>query len=190
MHSDSFMPYAACRTPPLSRLGWLLGMGVLLVSLTSCGYRLVGTRTEGTVRRLALAVPPLINQSREPGLSRHMTAALRRAISQSYVLSLVAEETAPRRLQSIVRRFRVFAISFDAGDSVVQYRIETDTQVRLVESTSDVPLLNQDISAWAEYLVSTTGVVRENVIARDAALFRLAQQFADKCTTLLEVTLL
>jgi hypothetical protein len=42
------------------------------------------------------------------------------------------------------------------------------------------------------YLVSrsTTDRVREDVAAREAALTRLAQQFADKCLALLAITLL
>jgi hypothetical protein len=51
-------------------------------------------------------------------------------------------------------------------------------------------MLEREISTWAEYLVSRAGGVRENVVAREAALFRLAQRFADVCTALLLVTLL
>jgi hypothetical protein len=164
-------------------------LGILLAGLTGCGYTLVGTQAEKTRARMALAVPPVRNQSREPGLEHHMTAALRRAIAQSTVLSLVAESSAPRHLQSVVLQFRIVAISFDARDNVVQYRIEAETQIRLIDQTAEVSVLEQEISAWAEYLVSTTGIVRQNVVAREAALFRLAQRFAEKCTALLEVTL-
>jgi hypothetical protein len=50
--------------------------------------------------------------------------------------------------------------------------------------------LEQEISTWAEYLVSNTGVVRENIVAKEAALFRLAQRFADTLTALLTVRML
>jgi hypothetical protein len=165
-------------------------VGVLLAGLTGCGYTLVGTQAETTGVRIALVVPPVRNQSREPGLERHMTAALRRAIARSPVLSLASERSASRRLQSVVQQFRSVAISFDARDNVVQYRLEAEMQIRLIDQASETPVLEQAISSWAEYLVSTTGVVRQNVVAREAAIFHLAQRFAEKCTALLEVTLL
>jgi hypothetical protein len=39
------------------------------------------------------------------------------------------------------------------------------------------------------FLVSNTGDVRENAVAREAAMFRLAQQFADKSISLLATVL-
>jgi hypothetical protein len=165
-------------------------LGVLLAGVMSCGYTVLGTPAKGMSTRIALAVPPVRNQSREPGLESYMTAALRRAIVQSSALSLVPESNAPRRLQSVVRQFRVLPTSFDAGDNVVQYRIEAEAQIRLIDRAADLPVLEQDISVSAEYLISTVGIVRQNVVAREAAILRLAQRFAEKCTALLEVTLL
>jgi hypothetical protein len=165
-------------------------LGVLLAGLMSCGYTLLGTPSKEMSTRITLAVPPVHNQSREPGLESYMTAALRRAIVQSSVLSLVPENNAPRRLQSVIRQFRVLPTSFDMGDNVVQYRIEAEAQIRLIDRASELPVLEQDIAVSAEYLISTVGIVRQNVIAREAAIFRLAQRFAEKCTALLEVTLL
>jgi len=72
----------------------------------------------------------------------------------------------------------------------VQYRIESATHIRLVQRDATAPALEQEISAWAEYLVSPSGSVRENVAARTAAIHRLAEQFADKCAALIDVALL
>jgi hypothetical protein len=51
-------------------------------------------------------------------------------------------------------------------------------------------VLDQEITAWAEYLLSPTGSVRENVVARTTAMMQLAQRFAVKTATLLEIVLL
>ncbi len=173
------------------RLALLLAVNGLAGILMGCGYTLVGAHKPPTGKRIALAVPPILNQSREPGLESRMTAALRQAILHRAGFALAASEgQASHRLQGVVRQFRFVAISFDARDTVVQYRIETDTRIRLVEDGAPAPLLEQDITAWAEYLVSPTGAVRENVVARNAAIVRLAQQFAEKCAALLEVSIL
>jgi hypothetical protein len=117
-----------------------------------------------------------------------MTTALRQAIIQSRAFALNSEVSG-RRIQGTVRRFRSFPLSFDEHDNVLQYRLEADVLVRLVEGASPVPTWEQEISAWAEYLVSSTVETRQNVVAKQAAIVRLAQQFADQCTTLLTMTL-
>jgi hypothetical protein len=117
-----------------------------------------------------------------------MTAALRHALIQSRGFDLTSAATALRRLQGVVRRFRIVPLSFDEDDNALQYRIEADILIRLVEGTSQATMLEQELSAWAEYLVSST--VQENVVAKEAALLRLARQFASQCTALLTVTLL
>jgi hypothetical protein len=165
-------------------------LGGLIGSLTSCGYALVGASPRTSPSRIVLAVVPFVNQTREPELESHITAALRRVLIQSQVFDLIPEARAPRRLQGIIRRLRVVPLSFDAGDNVLQYRIEADIFIRLVDGTSQVAMLEREISAWAEYLVSGTGTIRENVVAKEAALLRLAQQFASKCAALLTVALL
>ena len=172
---------------PCSWWAW----AVLLATLAGCGYTVVGSQPGDTMKRIALAVPPVLNQSREPGLESRVTAAMRQAILQSHTLSLMPEAVASRHLYGVVQRFLTSPVSFDESDNVVQYRIESQMRIRLVEQTSRRPLIDQSISAWTEYLISTMpDAARENVVAREAAILRLAQQLADKCTALLEVTLL
>jgi len=109
------------------------------------------------------------------------------------MFSSATDGTSARRLQGAIRRLRIAALAFDQNDQVLQYRIEADFHIRLVEASTQRPALEQDITAWAEYLVSmatTADRVREDVTARQAALARLAQQFADKCLALLAIALL
>ena len=167
-------------------------LGMLIGTLASCGYTLVGAPPDTPGHRLPLAIAPLINQTREPDLERLTTAALRQTILQSQFFSSASDGASGRRLQGAIRRFRSFPLSFDQNDNVLQYRIEADFHIRLVEASTQRPTLEQDITAWAEYLVSmaTTDRVREDVVAREVALARLAQQFADKCLALLAIALL
>jgi hypothetical protein len=103
-----------------------------------------------------------------------------------------ADEASVTRLQGAIRRFSSYPLALDAKDNVVQYRIDTAIYIRLIEASTQRPLLEQEIASSAVYLVSrsTTDKVREDVAAREAALARLAQQFADKCLALLAITLL
>jgi hypothetical protein len=135
-------------------------------------------------------VPPVLNEVREPGLEHRMTAALRRAVVQHPRLQLASDLLASHHLQGTVKRFQVFAVSFDERDNVVQYRMESAIRIRLVERDVEAPALEQEISAWVEYLISPSGSMRENTVARTAAIYRLAEQFADKCTALIDVALL
>jgi hypothetical protein len=162
---------------------------MLIESLAGCGYTLVGATPGASAQRIMLTVLPFTNQTHEPGLEGSVTMALRQAIIQSRAFALVPGASG-RRIQGTVRRFRSFPLSFDEHDNVLQYRLEADVLVRLAEETSPVPAWEQEISAWAEYLVSSTAEMRQNVVAKQAAIVRLAQQFADRCTTLLAMTLL
>lgn len=139
--------------------------------------------------QMTLAVTPFTNQTREPDIERLVTTALRRRILQSTSFVLLPETAGQRRLAGTVRRFRSVPISFDANDNVLEYRLEVDIVIRLFAEESRQPLLEQELSAAAEYLVSRvgTGDVREDVVAKEVALTQLAQQFADQCTTLLTV---
>jgi hypothetical protein len=134
---------------------------------------------------------PFTNHTREPDLERLTTAALHQAILHSQFFSSASAGAAARRLQGAIRGFSSSPLSFDQNDSVLQYRLEAHMHIRLVETSTQRPMLEQDISASAEYLVSrgTTDRVREDVVAREAALARLAQQFADKCLALLTIAL-
>lgn len=170
----------------------LLALGLLVGTLASCGYTLVGAPPDTPGHRLPLAVVPFTNQTREPDLERLTTAVLRQTILQSQFFSSVSDGASVRRLQGAIRRFRSSPLSFDQNDNVLQYRIEADFHIRLVDVSTQRPTLEQDITARAEYLVSiaTTDRVREDVVARQAALARLAQQFADQCLALLAIALL
>jgi hypothetical protein len=165
-------------------------LSILVGSMAGCGYTLVGTSAHTSQRRITLAVTPFLNHTREPGLESHMTAALREAIIHSQTFALTPATTASRRIEGTIRRFRAYPLSFDENDNVLQYRLEVVVAVRLIDNAAPKPALNQEISTWAEYLVSSTGAVRENVVAKEAALFRLAQRFADTLTALLTVRLL
>jgi hypothetical protein len=171
----------------LKRMLWL---SIIVGSLAGCGYTLVGATAHTSQRRIALAVTPFLNHTREPGLESHMTVALRQAIMHSQTFALTPATTASQRIEGTIRRFRAYPLSFDENDNALQYRLEVVVAVRLIENAAPKPALDQEISTWAEYLVSNTGAVRENVVAKEAALYRLAQRFADTLTALLTVRLL
>jgi hypothetical protein len=170
----------------------LLILGMLLGSLVGCGYTLVGAPSDTPGQRLPLNIVSFTNQTHEPDLERLTTAALRHAIVQSQMFVFTADGTSATRLQGTIRRFSSYPLALDALDTVVQYRIDAAIYIRLLEAATQRPLLEQELSSSAVYLVSrsTTDRVREDVAAREAALARLAQQFADKCLALLAITLL
>jgi hypothetical protein len=159
--------------------------------LAGCGYTLVGALpATGEKTTVALAVPPVVNLTSEPDLERRMTSALRRAVVQAPTLELVSEPQASHTLQGIANQLLAFATSLDSSDRVVQFRIESRMRIRLMDRQSAQPLLEQDIDAWTEYLVSPSGSMRENAAARAAALAQVSRQLAEKCRALVEITLM
>jgi hypothetical protein len=165
---------------------------MLVGALVGCGYTLVGAPSDTPGKRLPLNILPFTNQTREPDLERLTTAALRHAIVQSQMFVFTADGASVTRLQGAIRRFISYPLALNSQDTVVEYRIDAAIYIRLIEASTQQPILEQEISSSAVYLVSrsSTDKVREDVAAREAALARLAQQFADKCLALLAITLL
>lgn len=163
---------------------------VCCLSLAGCGYTLLGASAGASGSSLALAVASFTNHTHEPGLENRLTAALRQAVLQSHTFQLTGQGAASHRIQGTVRDVRTIPLSFDANDNVLQYRVEVDIRIRLSTGEPPKAVLEQDIATWAEYLVSQGRIVREEVVAREAALAQLADQFASKCTALLTIFLL
>ena len=165
-------------------------MLLAIVGLTvwGCGYTLVGSPSARLGQRVA--VEPFANDTREPEVEHHATAALRQALMQGRGFVLTSAAAAPTRLQGRVRNFRATALSYGPNDNALAYRLEADIRVLVLDGEAAQPLLQHDIPARAEYLVSRSGDVRETAVAREAALARLARQFADRCAAWLTIALL
>ena len=156
-----------------------------------CGYTLIGSPSARLGERAAaVAVEPFTNDTREPEVEHVATAALRQALMQGRGFVLTSSAAASTRLQGRVRNFRATALSYGPNDNVLEYRLEADIRVLVLSGEEAQPLLQHDIPARAEYLVSRTGDVREAVVAREAALALLARQFADRCAAWLTIALL
>jgi len=168
-------------------------MLLAVVGLTAwgCGYTLVGSPAGRLDQRAAtVAVEPFTNETREPAVEHVATAALRQALMQGRGFVLASAAAAPTRLQGRVRRFRTTALSYGPNDNALAYRLEADIRVIVLSGEEPQPLLQHDIPARAEYLVSRSGDVREQAVAREAALALLARHFAERCAAWLTVALL
>ena len=170
------------------RCGLVL-LAVVGLTAWGCGYTLVGSPS-AKLDKQAVAVEPFINETREPAVEHVATAALRQALMQRRGFVLASAAAAPTRLQGRVRRFRTTALSYGPNDNALAYRLEADIRVIVLSGEEPQPLLQHDIPARAEYLVSRSGDVREQAVAREAALALLARHFAERCTAWLTVALL
>jgi hypothetical protein len=180
--------YRIAHTLSLQHCVTILMFALVLGSLEGCGYTLVGSAVHPAAAPVRLAVLSFVNRTHEPELESRLTAALRSALISNQAFRLTSSAAAQQHLQGIVRQFRTYPVAFDADDNALQYRLEADVLIRLVDETSHRTILEQEISTWAEYLTSTSNDVREEVVAREAAVFLLAQRFARKCNDLLTIT--
>ena len=171
----------------LNLLGWgLLSALFLSVSyLSSCAYQVVGLPVHHQGVRQNVSVEPFTNLTRVPMLDVRTAQALRQSILASQTLNLVQALQAQQYIEGTIQEFRQIPISFDRRDNAQQYRLEADILIRLVETASRSLFFEQKLTVWAEYLVSPSGDVRETTIARESAMFRLAQQFANQSVGLL-----
>ena len=177
--------------PRFWRCRGLVLLAVLGLTVWGCGYTLVGSPSARLAERpVAVAVEPFTNETREPEVEYHATAALRQALMHGRGFVLASATAASTRVQGRVRNFRTTALSYGPNDNVLEYRLEADIRVLVRRGEEAQPLLQHDIPTRAEYLVAKSGGVRQEAVARETALARLAREFADRCTAWLAIALL
>lgn len=179
------------QSPRSRRCCHLSLLAVIALTFAGCGYTLLGSQSSRSNNGTAtVAVVPFTNETREPVIEHFMTAALRQALLQQRAFVLKSVANAEMQVRGRVRDLRTEALSYDPNDNALVYGLQADVRVVVLYGDETQPLLRQDITAEAEYLVSRSGDVRETAVARETALNLLARQFADRCSAWLTIALL
>lgn len=100
----------------------LLGLLLVAMLLTSCGYRLQGQSRlpEGIAR---IAILPFANQSYETGLENDLYDALVDEFARSHNLLLAAPENADLILRGTIKSVDSNSISYSPDDRTYEYRV-------------------------------------------------------------------
>jgi outer membrane lipopolysaccharide assembly protein LptE/RlpB len=101
----------------------ILLLAILLMAMSSCGYRLSGKGSLVPEGARTIAVPAFINNTNEPYVDVEVTKAVVDEFIADGRLRIVDVEAADLALRGIVVKYEVTALSFTTDSFVQQYRV-------------------------------------------------------------------
>ncbi len=170
--------------------GALIGLCLSVLLLAGCGYKLVRAPTGAAAAdRIAVAVPPLTNDSFDAGIGPMVTDALRREILRRGRLQLVDPGKADVVVAGRIRPIETFPTSVSSVGAALEHQIELEVDLRAERlDGTEVALANNFYREWELYLESADlEAARKNrveALRRVAAV--IAVQFHDVLSAGLE----
>ncbi len=154
---------------------WLVGS--LAAGCPACGYRLGPTPEARELPFRTVSVPLFPNDTQEPRIENHMTAAFRCRLLEVPAVRLVPVEEADAILRGRVSEVRVSPVAVNKDFFAMEYRIEVTLSLLLEERQGGRILARLD-SLWEEarfYASSDALLAQDN---RNEAILRLSRNMA------------
>ena len=148
-------------------------LAILLMAMSSCGYRLSGIGSLVPKEAKTIAVPAFINNTNEPYVDLDMTMAVINEFMTDGRLRVVDVDAADLVLRGSVVKYEVAALSFTADTFVQQYR------VRIVVNAS-LEDLNAKKILWRENSIEAVFISDYKVAIGDITATKTAKEAAIK----------
>ena len=134
---------------------------LLAISLSGCGYRLMGTPVQAPGGIRSISVGEFENHSREIGLDKRLAFALEREFYRRGTLRVMEDPTAGEGvIVGTIQRFNARPVAFDANDEARQYEAELTLDVTLRRQDDGAVLWEGvQLRAVEEYAVARNFVV-------------------------------
>jgi hypothetical protein len=155
-------------------------LAMLLMAISSCGYRLSGKGSlvpEGT---RTIAVPAFINSTNEPYVDLEVTKAVVDEFIADGRLRIVDVEVADLALRGMVVNYEVTALSFTADSFAQQYKVRIVVNVSLEDLRAKKTLWKEagiEAVFISDYKVSI-GDITATKIAKESAIQKASQDIA------------
>ncbi|BAT70921.1 lipoprotein [Thermosulfidibacter takaii ABI70S6] len=156
---------------------------LLLLSFTSCGYRLVGTAPETQGVHLTgkkVFVEPFKNRTSEPGVEYYITNELVSSLQRTAEIEVVSKEDADYTITGKVVGYNKEVMSLDPSGDVSVYRLTITVDVLVLDSNGNEVAELPGISEYEDYRVYDE-IERTKASEREAtqkAAREIAQQIA------------
>ena len=148
-------------------------LAMLLMAISSCGYRLSGKGSLIPPEAKTIAVPAFINNTNEPYVDVEVTKAVVDEFIADGRLRIVDVEAADLALRGNVVKYEVTALSFTADSFVQQYR------VRLVVNAS-LDDLRAKKTLWRENNIEAVFISDYPVAIGNISATKVAKELAIK----------
>ncbi|PYO15434.1 MAG: hypothetical protein DMD75_02920 [Candidatus Rokuibacteriota bacterium] len=157
-----------------------LGLALLAVGLTGCGYSFRGNLPDHIK---TVAVPVFTNKTSEPAVETFLTSAVVEAFASNGRLRVVRAEEADAILDGEVVGYSVQSIAFDNQANVRQYRLVVTMNLRLRDvKKSSILFEEQSLKEKADFQVM--GAVSQTISGEEAAVRTAATVIARSIVSL------
>ena len=153
---------------------------LLLIAVSSCGYRLSGKGSLIPEAAKTIAVPAFINNTNEPYVDLEVTKAVVDEFIADGRLRIVDVEVADLALRGVVVRYEVTALSFTANAFVQQYKVRIVVNAILDDLKANKTIWRENnIEAVfiSDYPVAI-GNISATKIVKEAAISKASQDIA------------
>jgi len=158
----------------------VLGLALLAVGLTGCGYSFRGNLPDHIK---TVAVPVFTNKTAEPAVETLLTSAVVEAFASNGRLRVVKPEEADAILDGEVVGYSVQSIAFDNQANVRQYRLMVTMNLRLRDvRRSSILFEQQSLREKADFLVQ--GAVSQTIGVEEGAVRSAATEIARSIVSL------
>lgn len=155
-------------------------LAMLLMAMSSCGYRLSGKGSLVPEGAKTIAVPAFINNTNEPYVDVEVTKAVVDEFIADGRLRIVDVEAADLALRGSVVNYEVTALSFSADSFVQQYRVRIVVNASLEDLRAKKTLWRENsIEAVfiSDYPVAI-GNISATKVAKELAIKKAGQDIA------------
>lgn len=133
----------------MKKLCFILGLAVLVVS--GCGYRLVGTGNQLPPHIKTLAIPVFDNASTEPAIHRNLTEAIRLSFQNDGRLKLARKRQAHLVMKGTLNYYELRPIAFSDRDVAIQYWVILNVAIDVFDQVKDRTFMKQSLETKWNY---------------------------------------
>lgn len=160
---------------------WYSGalLGVFLLSLSGCGYALVGRGSNLPADIKSVYIRPLENRTPRSQVEQALTRAIAEEMVRRQRFSVLgAPEGADAELSGAVVFFGATPVTFDPSGRATEYEISLTAQIAFKRTGQDQPIWSNDRYNFREtYEIQATN--QNYVDLEDDAIERASERFAE-----------
>ena len=166
----------ACWLPAAAIPAAVALAAIVLTAMVMTGCSHYGFSASVKTHIASVAIPVMENETVEFAVGQDLTDALIEVFSDDNSLRVVGEDEADSILRGTVVRYSRPVLSYDAGGSPREYKVNVVARLSYEDLTNGTVVWESEITGWAVYSVSgEDGELATEEEAQERALEKLAQ---------------
>lgn len=125
-------------TFPRNHTGIVAVILLCFLSLSGCGYQMVGKETHVPPGLKAIAIPTFKNRTFEPGIEVPFTQGFLKEFIRDRRVNVVDRKQADSVLEGVIKSFDIYSVSYDRSGLVLEFELKVVLDLILKKRTGEV----------------------------------------------------